>query len=423
MRSGSLTGVAASRKARKIFASPSEIWNSGCHCTPMQKRYCGASMPSITPSGRGGVDDDAVAAHRPPPGDGRCSPPARRRRRSGAAGCRGATFTVWPGSLRGLGCSCASASATESGMCWISLPPSTTCSSCWPPQMPSTGLFCGQRALGDAELEGGAAVLGDHGRVLRAAAVVGRVDVERAAGHDQRVDPLEIVGDPVGLVRQRHRQATRRVDRVEVVLAQRIPGKLRVPAGLFSIQRDSDQGARHGGRYHVARASDGAPRGYVTVENCVLSAATDLRLRPGTPGVDATDSAQDDCVRARLAASYDDDTMFRGTSLNGLSVSTLVSCGIFSTRSEMMLRWISSVPPAIERGRHRDQDLRDHAVHRAVLAGQHRIGAGESACAPAPPRARRGWRPACRASPRDPAACPAPAPRARAARSIRPPST
>ena len=38
--SGSLTSVAAAlaRKARKSFASPSEIRNSGCHCTPMQKR-------------------------------------------------------------------------------------------------------------------------------------------------------------------------------------------------------------------------------------------------------------------------------------------------------------------------------------------------------------------------------------------------
>ena len=67
-----------------------------------------------------------------------------------------------------------------------------------------------QRAPGDAELEGGAAVLGDHGRVPRAAVIVGGIDVEGAAGHHQRVDALEIVGDPVGLVRQRHRQAARR---------------------------------------------------------------------------------------------------------------------------------------------------------------------------------------------------------------------
>jgi len=30
--------AAAPRKARNSFASPSEIWNSGCHCTPMQNR-------------------------------------------------------------------------------------------------------------------------------------------------------------------------------------------------------------------------------------------------------------------------------------------------------------------------------------------------------------------------------------------------
>jgi hypothetical protein len=35
--------------------------------------------------------------------------------------------------------------------------------------------------------------------------------------------------------------------------------------------------------------------------------------------------------------------------LNGLSVSPVRSRGIFSTRSLMMLRWISSVPPAIGR--------------------------------------------------------------------------
>ena len=102
-----------------------------------------------------------------------------------------------------------------------------------------------QGTLGHAELEGGAAILGDDRRVARAAAIVGGIDVERAAGHHQRVDTLEIVGDPVGLVRQRNCQTTRRVDRVEVVLAQRVPGKLGVSAWLFSIQGDSDEGTRH----------------------------------------------------------------------------------------------------------------------------------------------------------------------------------
>ena len=36
------------------------------------------------------------------------------------------------------------------------------------------------------------------------------------------------------------------VDRVEIVLAQRIPGKFRVAPRLFRIQGDSNEGTRHG---------------------------------------------------------------------------------------------------------------------------------------------------------------------------------
>src|SRR4030095_1903407 len=110
------------------------------------------------------------------------------------------------------------------------------------------------------------------------------------------IDALEIVADAVRLVRQGDRQAARRVDGVEVVLAQRIPGKLGIAPRLFRIQGDSNEGTGH------------APR----------------------------------------IPRYDEAAIFLGTSLNGLVVSTLGSLGILSTRSEMMLRWISSVPPAIE---------------------------------------------------------------------------
>jgi hypothetical protein len=102
-----------------------------------------------------------------------------------------------------------------------------------------------ERALGDGELEGGAAVLGDHRGVRGSAAVVGGIDVEGAAGHDQGVDALEIVADAVGLVRQGDRQAARGVDGVEIVLAQRIPGKLGIAPRLFCIQGDSDEGTGH----------------------------------------------------------------------------------------------------------------------------------------------------------------------------------
>ena len=102
-----------------------------------------------------------------------------------------------------------------------------------------------QRALRHGELEGRAPVLGDHGGVLGPAVIVGRVDIEGAAGHDQRVDTLEIVGDAVRLVRQGDRQAAGGIDGVEIVLAQRIPGKFGVSPWLFRIQGDSDQRARH----------------------------------------------------------------------------------------------------------------------------------------------------------------------------------
>ena len=43
--------AAAAIRAAKMRASPGSIRNSGCHCTPRQKRWRGSSMPSITPSG------------------------------------------------------------------------------------------------------------------------------------------------------------------------------------------------------------------------------------------------------------------------------------------------------------------------------------------------------------------------------------
>ena len=49
--------------------------------------------------------------------------------------------TRWPASVRGLGCSWGSESETSSGICWIRVPPRTTFSNCWPPQMPSTGML------------------------------------------------------------------------------------------------------------------------------------------------------------------------------------------------------------------------------------------------------------------------------------------
>ena len=49
----------------------------------------------------------------------------------------------------------------------------------------------------------------------RAVAVQRRIDVERAAGDDQGVDPVEIIAGQFGVVRHRHRQPAGAGDRVK----------------------------------------------------------------------------------------------------------------------------------------------------------------------------------------------------------------
>src|SRR5208283_868906 len=132
-------GRAAAMKAAKMRASPGSMWNSGCHCTPRQNVRLGSSIASMTPSG-------AVALTTA------CGPASRTawwcdeftciswRPVMRASRLPGRIATLWPGSCRALGCSCARASGRTSGMCWISVPPRATASSCWPPQMPSTGI-------------------------------------------------------------------------------------------------------------------------------------------------------------------------------------------------------------------------------------------------------------------------------------------
>ena len=85
-------------------ASPGSIAYSGCHCTPMNQRCVGSSMPSITPSGA------RALTVRP----GAASATAwwcalftchghRCRRCCGAVGCRRSSVTACPGSVRGIG--------------------------------------------------------------------------------------------------------------------------------------------------------------------------------------------------------------------------------------------------------------------------------------------------------------------------------
>ena len=102
------------------------------------------------------------------------------------------TRTVCPGSFRGFGWRCATQPGTSSGMCWIRVPPSTTFNSCWPPQIPSTGI-----PLARAPLAAASSKAVRRSLVLTLGWRVGcteqrRIDVEAAAGDDEPVDLIEI---------------------------------------------------------------------------------------------------------------------------------------------------------------------------------------------------------------------------------------
>ena len=100
-----------------------------------------------------------------------------------------------------------------------------------------------QRAVGQREFGGGAAFLQRHRGVPVGVAVQRGIDVERAAGDDQRVDAVEIVRRERCIVRQRDRQAAGRDDGIGIVLPDRIPGIFRVAAGLLGIEGDADDGS------------------------------------------------------------------------------------------------------------------------------------------------------------------------------------
>ncbi len=100
----------------------------------------------------------------------------------------------------------------------------------------------GERAAGQRELGRGAALLQRHRRMPPGIAVERRIDVEGAARHHQRVEPVEPLPGQRRVVRQRDRQAAGGDDRLGVVLPQRIPGIFRVAAGLLGIEGDADHG-------------------------------------------------------------------------------------------------------------------------------------------------------------------------------------
>src|SRR5262249_14357014 len=86
---------------------------------------------------------------------------------------------------------------------------------------------------------------GGDGRMPALGAEQGGVDIEGAAGDDQPVDEAEVCGNLLRLVRQQDRDAAGANDGGAVILAERIPGQLRIAAGRLRIQGETDHGLVH----------------------------------------------------------------------------------------------------------------------------------------------------------------------------------
>ena len=113
--------------------------------------------------------------------------------------------------------------------------------------MPSTGMLRASAPCSSASSALGAAGFQRHRLMPLGIAIQRRVDVERAAGHDQPVQPVQIIRRQPRIMRQRHGQAAGRRQRRGVVLPQRVPGVFRPAAGRLGIQGQSNQWAFYHG--------------------------------------------------------------------------------------------------------------------------------------------------------------------------------
>ena len=73
----------------------------------------------------------------------------------------------------------------------------------------------------------------------------GRIDVERAACHDEPVEQIEIAPDLIHLMRQGQRQPAGPHHGGAVILPDRVPGKFGVSARLLGIEGQADEGLFH----------------------------------------------------------------------------------------------------------------------------------------------------------------------------------
>ena len=119
----------------------------------------------------------------------------------------GTTMTSWPGSVRGFGCSCASAVGTRVRDVLDQRAAEHDVEQLLPAADAEHRHVALDGTLGDRPLEPGAPLLGLDRRVPLGGAVEGGIDVEGAAGDDEAVDHARDRSDELGLVRQRDRQA------------------------------------------------------------------------------------------------------------------------------------------------------------------------------------------------------------------------
>ena len=154
-----------------------------------------------------------------------------------------AMATGWPGSWRGLGCSCSSASAIAVGDVLDQRAAERHRQKLLAAADAEHRHVARQRPVGERQFGGGAALLQGHRRVPVAVAVQRGIDVECAAGDDQRVDAVQVLRRQRCIVRQRDRQAAGCDDCVGIVLAHRIPGVFRVAARLLGIEGHADDGS------------------------------------------------------------------------------------------------------------------------------------------------------------------------------------
>ena len=118
-----------------------------------------------------------------------------------------------------------SASGTSSGMCWIRRAAERDVQQLLAAADAEHRHVAVERAAGDGELEGGAAVLGGDRRMAGRRAEQRRIDIEGAAGDDQPVDQVEIVRRArSGSCGSRIGSPPAAAHRVAIILAQRIPG-------------------------------------------------------------------------------------------------------------------------------------------------------------------------------------------------------